>query len=164
MPQQLLQLDGLTHPQPIAWTALRGAAVYFGALILVRLGKRRMLARTTAFDILLAFMLGSMFSRAINGTAPLLPTFAAGALLVAIHSVIGKAAYHFTWFDTLVNGRPRKLVADGRPIPANLRHEEVSERDLLEELRLRAGLTNPADAAEAWMERNGEISAVPKRR
>jgi uncharacterized membrane protein YcaP (DUF421 family) len=54
--------------------SLRALIMFIAALIIVRLGSKRFLARKTAFDFILAFMLGSMLSRAINGSAELLPT------------------------------------------------------------------------------------------
>ena len=61
--------------------ALRTAVIYALTLVLVRLSSRRLLAKPSAFDVIVAIMLGSIMSRAINGSAPLVPTLAAGAVL-----------------------------------------------------------------------------------
>lgn len=65
--------------------ALRSAAVYLVALMLVCLGEKRLLGKNTAFDVVIGIILGSVLSRAINGSASLLPTIIAGLVLVGMH-------------------------------------------------------------------------------
>ena len=47
--------------------AVRAVIIYVVGLLIVRFAKNRLLGRSTAFDIILGFILGSLFSRAING-------------------------------------------------------------------------------------------------
>jgi len=68
----------------VAAVAARAVLIYVAGLAVVRLGKSRLLGRATAFDIILAFILGSLFSRAVNGTAALLVTLAAAIVLVGL--------------------------------------------------------------------------------
>ena len=58
----------------ILQVCLRGVLVFFVAIVMVRMGDKRFLARMTAFDAILGFILASMLARAINGSAPLLPS------------------------------------------------------------------------------------------
>ena len=62
--------------------AIRTAIVYITSLALVRIASRRFLSQSTAFDIVVGIMLGSIMSRAINGSALFLPTIVAGLVLV----------------------------------------------------------------------------------
>src|SRR5689334_18430376 len=45
---------------------VRTVIVYIVAIALVRIGSRRFLSQATAFDLIVAIMLGSIMSRAIN--------------------------------------------------------------------------------------------------
>ena len=65
--------------------ALRAIVVYVATVLIVRLGKKRFMSRATAFDVILAIMLGSLVSRAIAGSAPFVPTLVASAVLLALH-------------------------------------------------------------------------------
>src|SRR5262249_49447883 len=65
--------------------ALRAILVFLVWLVVVRLADRRLLGKYSAFDVVLAVMLGSVLSRAINGSAPFWGTLAAAAVLVALH-------------------------------------------------------------------------------
>jgi uncharacterized membrane protein YcaP (DUF421 family) len=54
--------------------ALRTVVIYAFTLAIVRLGSKRFLSQATAFDAIVGIMLGSVMSRAINGSAPFVPT------------------------------------------------------------------------------------------
>ena len=65
--------------------ALRTVLIYAVSLVLIRFGSKRFLSQASAFDVIVGIMLGSVMSRAINSSAPLVPTVAAGAVLVGLH-------------------------------------------------------------------------------
>lgn len=142
--------------------SLRAIAVYVGGLVLVRIGRNRMLGRTSAFDIVLGFLLGSLLSRAINGSAPLVPTFASAAALVALHWIVAHVAHRVAVLDPLLKGARLPLVKDGRILPANLHRGEISERDLAEAMRLHGRVDSVEQVRHAYLERNGEISVIPR--
>ncbi len=83
-------LEGVNSGQ----MALRAILIYAAALLLVRIGSKRFLSQATPFDIIIAIMLGSILSRAINGSAPFIPTVLAGAALVGLHWVFAALAVH----------------------------------------------------------------------
>jgi len=71
-------------PLSLGHVAGRSQVMYVIGLIVVRAGKSRLLARATALDLILAFILGSLISRGINGSASLSGTTVAVATLVAL--------------------------------------------------------------------------------
>ena len=141
--------------------ALRTVVVYAFALAAVRLGSKRFLSQASAFDVIIAIMLGSIMSRAITGAAPMLPILVSGAVLVGLHWLLAALAYRLDWLGPLVKGRPRLLVRDGRPDRDEMRKAGVSEHDLEQALRLRARRTDLSGIRLAYLERSGEISFVP---
>ncbi len=141
---------------------VRALVIYLGGLFVVRLGKNRLFGRSTAFDIVLGFILGSTLSRAINGGAPLLETLAAVGGLVAMHFLFAWLAVRSPGFDHLVNGRRVLLVERGKIQQANLRRADLSEGDLREALRLEAHANALERVEQASLERNGQISFVLK--
>lgn len=140
----------------------RTVVVYAVALALVRVGEKRFLGQSSALDLIVGIMLGSIMSRAINAGAPLLPTCAAAAALVGVHWVIAVVAYRSDRAGILFKGRARQLVRDGRVLQHELAGGHIGERDLLQAARLEARVTNIADIQEAHLERNGDISVIPK--
>ncbi len=140
---------------------LRTVLIYAATLAIVRVGSKRFLSQATAFDAIVAIMLGSIMSRAINGSAPLLPTIAAGIILVGLHWLIAAIAYSSDWFGFLVKGEPVLLIKDGRLNERGLRGSSISHRDLEEALRIESHVTEPEKVKLAYLERNGGISVIP---
>ncbi len=106
-------------------------------------------------------MLGSIMSRAINGSAPFLPTLAAGLILVGMHWLIAAISYSSDWFGTLVKGQPVLLIKDGNLNEQGMRGSSVSHKDLEEALRIESHVTEPEAVKLAYLERNGGISVIP---
>src|SRR3954468_7409757 len=76
----------------IGTVLVRTVIAFVLLLVYVRLASRRLLARYSAFDVVLAIVLGSVVSRAINGQAPFWATMAATALLLVLHWVCAEIA------------------------------------------------------------------------
>jgi uncharacterized membrane protein YcaP (DUF421 family) len=140
--------------------SLRAIVVYLGGLAILRVGENRFLGKFTAFDIILGFVLGGILSRAINGSGPLIPTLIATALLVGLHFLLARTAFHSRRFGQAVKGMPEVLVKDGEVVWEGMRRKSLSERDLEEALRLKASLTSCKQVQEARFERNGDISII----
>ena len=156
-----LGLHEPAHSLSTGQMALRAVVVYGALLLVVRLGHKRFAGRTTAFDMVLAIVLGSVASRAVSGTAPFVPTLVACAVLVALHWLVAAASFHSHRFGLLVKGKPSELVRDGRAIEAQMRRSAISIHDLDEALR-EAGVADVAKVASARLERGGHISVVKR--
>jgi uncharacterized membrane protein YcaP (DUF421 family) len=141
--------------------AVRALLVYVLVVIIVRLGKKRFLGRATAFDVIIGIMLGSIAGRAITGNAPLWPSIAACAALMALHWIFSAAAIRSHPFGSFIKGETRILIRDGRVDEEALHREHMTERDLEEALR-EHGLTGPEGIAEARLERNGSVSVIKR--
>jgi uncharacterized membrane protein YcaP (DUF421 family) len=141
--------------------ALRTILIYALTLAIVRLGSKRFLSDATAFDVIVGIMLGSIMSRAINGSAPFLPTLFAGAVLVGMHWLFAALAFRTDWFGSIVKGDPVLLVRDGEIQWPGMRRAGLSRRDLDEALRLQGNAPDVSKIRLAYLERNGRVSIVP---
>jgi uncharacterized membrane protein YcaP (DUF421 family) len=122
------------------------------------------LSEATAFDVIVGIMLGSIMSRAMDGSAPFLPTLLTAAVLLGLHWLFALLAYHTSWFGTLVKGERVLLIKDGEIQPAGMRRGSITEADLAQALRIQTNQTDPARVRRAYLERNGQISIVLYRR
>lgn len=159
--QALLGLEREISEVGAGQMALRTLIVYAAALAIVRLGSRRFLSEAAAFDVIVAIMLGSIMSRAINGSAPLVPTLLAGVVLLGVHWLIAVLAFHTSWLGSIVKGNRVLLIRDGKVQREGLRKASITSEDLGEAMRLQIGQTDPARVQLAYMERNGKISVRP---
>jgi uncharacterized membrane protein YcaP (DUF421 family) len=90
--------DGKATELTLLQIALRGFVIFIAGLAIVRIGDRRSLAEKTAFDAIFIVLIGSMLSRAINGTAPFFTTIGAAIALMIIHRVFAFGAFKSHWF------------------------------------------------------------------
>ena len=161
---QLLQmLLGISVPPKdltFLQVSIRGIVVFIAALIMVRLSSKRSLAEKTAFDAVLVVIIGSMLSRAINGSAAFLPTLGSGFVLVLLHRLFGIAAYYSHAFGFLVKGTPTVLVQNGSLERKNMFWNHISEHDLEEDMRLEAKTEDLSKIKVARVERSGDISFI----
>jgi len=156
-------LLGLNADSPsIGQLGVRCLAFYAVAVAMVRLGDKRFLGKHTAFDVILAVILGSVVSRAITNNASILGMLAAGFMLVALHLVISKAAFHSDRFGTLVKGRARMLIRDGDVDWEAMKKSSITRQDLAGLLRTEAGTRDAAEIELAHLERSGDVSFIKK--
>jgi uncharacterized membrane protein YcaP (DUF421 family) len=144
--------------------ALRALIVFTVALIMVRLGDRRFLSKKTAFDAILGFILASMLARAVNGSAAFFSTLAGGFVLVGLHRLIALLSRHSHKFGTLVKGESDLIIKDGEVQKKAMDKNDFSKSDLLEDLRLNGQVEDPSGVKLAYLERNGQVSVVPKKK
>lgn len=141
--------------------SLRGIIVFIFSLAMVRLADKRFLAKLSAFDAILGFILASMLARAVNGSSAFFQTLGAGFVLVLFHRLLAKLACHWDWFSKLIKGKADILVENGRKDMQSMRKNNITEADLLEELRLNGRVDQVEAVRVATIERSGEISVVP---
>jgi uncharacterized membrane protein YcaP (DUF421 family) len=161
---ELLDLGSDREAPAAVAMALRTAVVYAFTLVLVRLGSRRLLAKPSAFDLIVAIMVGSIMSRAINGEAPFAPTLVAGAVLLFMHWAFAALALRMHWLSVALKGTRIALIRDGKVLPEGMRSASITDDDLAEALRLQVHDEDPASVAVAYMERSGAISVIPRKR
>ncbi len=160
---RLLLGIGLDQKDLTIWQmALRAAVVYCLAVVIVRMAKKRFMGRATAFDMIIAVVLGSILSRVITADAPFLPGLAAAVALVAMHWLFSAIALRWNSFGTLVKGHPRLLIRDGNIEWTEMRKTHMTESDLWEDLREKR-IARLDEVKEARLERSGKVSVIKKK-
>ncbi|HUR46859.1 MAG TPA: YetF domain-containing protein [Candidatus Saccharimonadales bacterium] len=143
--------------------SLRTILVFLYAIVIMRFAAKRFLARLTALDAILAFILASTLSRAINGSAPFFATLAASFLLIVLHRFFAWLTLYSHQLGNWVKGHEELLVENGKVHDQTMKKHFISREDLLEELRLNGNLASPNDVQQATLERSGQISVVKKK-
>ena len=145
--------------QELLMTALRGLAVYVMMLVVIRITGKRTVGNFTAFDLLVALMLGEVVDEIIYGDV----TFAQGTTAIA---VVALAQYGNSWLsywshgmDRILEGVPTVLVKDGRLQRDGMRKERMNEKDVMAELRLNS-VEDLREVKLAIMENDGEVSII----
>jgi uncharacterized membrane protein YcaP (DUF421 family) len=148
----------------VTWLQECARAVLIGVygLVLLRLAGRRLFARWSALDFVVAMVVGSSLSRALTGNADLFGTLAATALLIALHWATARAASRFRAVSRLVEGDPVPVGTGGELDHGALQRHGVSRADLEEALRA-AGVESAHETRVIVLEPSGKLSVLKPR-
>lgn len=143
---------------------LRGVAVYFVLLIVMRLSGRRTLAQVTPFDFVLLLIIAETTQQAIlgddlsitNATILIVTLFTVDILLSYLKQFSPAAAL-------FLDGTPTVLISQGMPDTEAMRRTRVSLDDVMASAREKHGLRRLDDIEFAVLEIGGGISIVPKK-
>ena len=126
--------------------ALRAAFAYCVLLGLLRASGKRTVAQGTAFDFVLALVLGDMVDDLLWAEVPA-ARFAVGVgALTLVHTLVSVAGGLSERVDRWIAGEPVVALAEGRPCPRALRAERMNRHELARMLR-EEGVPD-----EAWAE------------
>lgn len=156
----MLGPDGQPKEMTTLQISLRCILIFITGLALVRVGDRRSLAEKTGFDALFIVLLGSVLSRAINGSGPFGKTIGAAVVLMLIHRIFAFGACRSHALGKLIKGRDVVLIRNGTIDWKAMNHNLVSVHDLEEDLRLDAKVEDASKIRVARLERSGDISFI----
>ncbi|HEY7228883.1 MAG TPA: YetF domain-containing protein [Pseudolabrys sp.] len=145
----------------ILQVCLRAVVVFLVLIAYVRFAKKRFLSQTTALDVILVIVIGSISSRAISGTAPFFASLAGTFVLILMHWVISYFARGSELLSYLVKGNDTVLIRDGKVDRRALMAAHMSDDDLAEDLR-QNGIEEPKEVKSARLERSGKLSVIEK--
>lgn len=142
--------------------ALRAVLVFAIATIFIRLGHKRFMGQSTAMDVMLGIVFGSLASRAISGNAPFFPVLAAALTLVICHWLAAALCFHSHTAGRVVKGKATVLVREGQIDWEEMRRGHITEHDLKEAMRMEGEEPDVRQLKQAHLERNGDISIITK--
>lgn len=144
-------------------TVLRGAAIYFVLLIVIRLTGRRSLGQLSPFDFVLLLIVAETTQQALLGDDFSLTN--AVVLIVTLFMIdIALSFVKGNWpaAEKILDGRPTVLMLDGKLDRGAMKRARLDEHDILEAARILQGLERVEQVKHAILEVNGEISIVPQ--
>lgn len=143
----------------LAWTALRASFVYLFLLLVVRLLGKREIGSTSAFDLVVALILGEVVDEIIYGDVTILQGVIAIAVVAAWHLVNSWASFKSDIIDKLTGAPPTVVVKNGQIQRKNLAKERLNEQELFSELRM-MGVDDVKEVKQATLEPSGKISVL----
>jgi len=140
----------------------RGIAVFFIALILIRLSGRRSFGIGTPLDNIIVILLGALLSRAVVGASPFVPIVCVCLAVVLLHRVFCWLKIHNPRFSHLVEGDKVTIYSDGHFVKDNMDRALLCEEDILQGVRESALTEDMEKIRKIYLERNGTVSVVEK--
>jgi uncharacterized membrane protein YcaP (DUF421 family) len=145
--------------QVLLMTAVRAVGVYVLVLIVIRLMGKRAVGNFSAFDLLVALMIGEIVDEMIYGDV----TFLQGAIpivvIAVLHEVNAWLSYYGHGLDRLLEGRPSVVVKNGEFERKGMRDERMNEHDVMSQLRLQ-GIDDLREVKVAAVETDGIMSVI----
>lgn len=143
-------------------TAIRTIILYALVIIVMRIMGKRQIGQLQPFELAIAIMISELAAvpmqdtgvPLINGMIPILTLLLAQITLsfLSIKSIKAR---------TIISGKPRILIKNGKINEHNLRLEMYTVNDLMEQLRIK-DICNIDDVEYAILETNGQLSVLPK--
>ncbi len=162
MEQFLIGIFGVQNHLSTAQESARAVLIFFYGLVLLRLSGPRMFGHWSALDIVVSIVVGSALARAMTGSAPLVGTMAAAAVMAGLHVLLGHLVARSPSLAHLVEGRAVKLIDHGKIDHDARRSHMISEADLHEALRQEGidGEDHAGNVKVMTLEPSGKISVV----
>ena len=143
---------------------IRPALVYVVVLVLLRLTGKRTLAQITSFDFVLLLIISEATQQALIGEDnSMINAAIVVATLIGLNIVMSLLKQRYKWFDRLLDDIPLVIVADGKPLKDRMEKARVDEDDVLDAARENCGLERMDQIRHAILERDGQISIIPRR-
>jgi uncharacterized membrane protein YcaP (DUF421 family) len=144
-------------------SVLRGVAVYIFLLIIFRISGKRTLSQTTTFDLVLLLIISETTQQAMvdddhsvtNGVLLILT-------LVGMTILLSVLKQKFPKLDLALEGAPLILIDQGNMLHDRMNKCRVDESEILTAARMTQGLVAMDQIQYAILERNGDISIIPK--
>ena len=83
--------------------------------------------------------------------------------MIGAHWLLAVLVFHLSWLGPLVKGNLVLLIKDGIIQWRGMRRGSISKHDLAEKNRLNGKLTDPSKVRLSYLERDGDISVLPKK-
>ena len=145
-------------------SVIRPTFVYLFVLVLLRLTGRRTLAQITTFDFVLLLIISEATQQALIGVDnSMINSAIVVSTLIGLNIVMSLLKQRSTWFDRVLDDIPLVIVSDGKPLKDRMHQARVDEDDVLDAARENHGLERMEQIRHAILERDGQISIIPRR-
>lgn len=149
----------LVPSKSVAEIAVRGTVVYLALFLSMRFLPRRAIGGMGPSDLLIVVLIADAVQ---NAMADGYESITEGLVLAAV--IFGWATL-IDWLDYrlphwhIAQAGPRALISNGQLVRDNMKREQVSEDELMSQLR-QHGLDSPRDVVAAYVEGDGRFSIL----
>ena len=148
------------QPVTLLEIVLRTTIVYVVLVAGIRLSGKRQIGQMTPFDLVVLLLLSNAVQNAMTGPDTSVPGgIVAAVTLLVLNHLVSKLRMAHPTLRWLVVGMPVTLVQNGNIQFQSLEHEQMTEEDLMANLREHQ-CTALNEVALATLEVDGEVSVV----
>jgi uncharacterized membrane protein YcaP (DUF421 family) len=148
-------------PRELLLTAARAFAVFVLMMVVIRALGKRTVGNFSAFDLLVALMLGEVVDEIIYGDVTFLQGTVAIVVIGALAFTDSFLSYSSHTMQRVLEGSPTVMIRHGKFQRDGMKAEHLNEIDLVAMLRLH-GIRDRREVALAVLETDGELSVIPE--
>lgn len=146
---------------PLVELLARGTMLYFGLVILVRLMPRRTGGELAMMDLIFVLLIAEAASHALGDFTSIADGLATIVTLMAWNWLVNAVSYRVPAIERIVSAPSIEVVRNGKLVRQNMRHEYLSEAELMSHLRTE-GIDSLDDVRSARVESDGRISVLKR--
>lgn len=146
----------------LGWAEMvtRGTVIYWALFIFLRLAGRRDIGSLGTADLLVLVLVADAAGDAMSGASTsVVDGVIVVATIIAWSVVIDRMCYYVPSLDRLLEPERVCVVRNGRMVRASMRNEQITRRELMEQLRLQ-GVGSLSNVKRAYLETTGEFSVI----
>lgn len=141
---------------------IRGAVIYLGVFIMMRIAGRRESGELNTTDLILVVLISEAASVGIGGEAhSIIDSLVVIGTIIVLNTALDAASYRWTWAARILKPKPRPLIVDGVLNRATARSEMLTRSEIDSQLR-KAGVESVAQVRQAYVEPDGTISIISR--
>ena len=143
-------------------SVFRGLFIYAVLMVLFRMTGKRSLGQITTFDFVLLLIISEAIQNGMVGSGySITNALVLVVTLVTADVTLSLVKRRSPRLEQFLDGTPIVIVENGRPLRDRMDKERVDESDVLSAAR-REGLERMSQIKYAVLERNGQISIIPR--
>ena len=143
---------------------IRTAIVYVALVVFLRLAGKREVGQLSILDLVTLLVISDAVQNAmVGGNSTVAGGLLAAATLILLDRGLGMLRDRIPRLRKAIEGEPRLIVRDGRPLRAAMRQEGITDDELQSAIR-EHGLRGLDEVDLAVLETDGTVSVIPRDR
>ena len=140
--------------------ASRAIVIFFATLVLIRIAGMRSFGLKSAFDNIIVIMLGAVMSRPVVGASAFFPTIVAGLTIAVVHRLLAWLGMYNKAINHAIRGSSFILYKNGAFHKESLKKCNITEDEIMDEVRTSLHQDKLDNIREINMERSGRLSIL----
>jgi uncharacterized membrane protein YcaP (DUF421 family) len=141
---------------------VRGAAIFFFVMIVMRFWGKKHLSELNPFDLVLMLIMSESLQNAlVDDDKSITGGFVSMGTLIVLNTLFNKLTSHSRAAEKIIDGTPKIIIKGGKLDEKMLKQESMTMQELHAALR-QQGVMEPGDVEWGIIEPNGKFSVIKK--
>lgn len=145
------------------WVLIRTVAIFLILMLVIRLLGKREVGQLSIFDLVVLLIIADVGAMGIDNGKQFIPAILCLFLFLLLQKIFSKLLLHNPSLRGIIDGKPIILIKDGNIIYDNLKKENYTIDDLINQIHME-GIMDVDEIRLAFLETSGKLSVFSKKR